>query len=393
MLLVTPWAGRNWRHVACGGRRRVFIFSLAGDCAVPSSSGAGPSEGCCALGGVAAFCFCAHVTCRARQPRCYALGGPYTKGTCAMDTAPGAFNNGSGNRTSMSFARPDFILFLPKSGGNGRKPVATTTSSLPFWARHEFLIRRLHSLTGLIPVGAFMTVHLLANASVLEGPATFQRAVYQIHSLGSLLPLVEWLFIFLPILFHGIFGVAIVLSGRMNYGTYRYGSNFRYVLQRVTGILALLFIIWHVFHMHGWFHAEAWLTGVAEPLGGHQFRPFNAASTLGTAMSANLIVPILYAIGVLSCVFHLANGIWTMGISWGVWTSPAGQRRANGICLLAGIFLAGVGMSALFGAFTVDSVVADSVEDKMFQAKVNSGEISRDKGEHKRTQEYILSQE
>ena len=53
-----------------------------------------------------------------------------------------------------------------------------------------------------------------------RAPATFQRAVYQIHSLGQGLPLVEWAFIFLPILFHGIFGVVIIRGGLANYGAY-----------------------------------------------------------------------------------------------------------------------------------------------------------------------------
>jgi succinate dehydrogenase / fumarate reductase cytochrome b subunit len=50
-----------------------------------------------------------------------------------------------------------------------------------FFARHEFVIRRLHSLSGLIPVGAYMTVHLVTNASVLNGAGTFQKNVYTIH--------------------------------------------------------------------------------------------------------------------------------------------------------------------------------------------------------------------
>ena len=79
-----------------------------------------------------------------------------------------------------------------------------------FFERHEFLIRRLHSASGLVPVGAYMVVHLLTNASVIESPGTFQKSVYAIHSLGSLLPIVEWVFIFIPILFHALYGVAIV---------------------------------------------------------------------------------------------------------------------------------------------------------------------------------------
>ncbi len=275
-----------------------------------------------------------------------------------------------------------FVSFHPSVGGIERNPVATTLTPRPFLARHEFLLRRLHSLSGLIPVGAFMTVHLLANASVLESPGAFQRTVYQIHSLGKLLPIVEWGFIFLPILFHAILGLVIVFSGKMNTSTYRYANNTRYTLQRITGVIAFVFIMWHVFHMHGWFHAEAWLKNVATPLGGHQFRAYSASSTLGEAMTASMIIPMLYALGVLSSVFHLANGLWTMGITWGVWTSPAAQRRATWVCSLAGVVLAVIGMSALYGAVTVDPVRAVEIEVKMYEAKVASGEIMPN--EHKR---------
>ncbi len=255
-----------------------------------------------------------------------------------------------------------------------------------FLARHEFLIRRLHSLSGLIPVGAYMCIHLLTNASTLESSATFQRAVYQIHSLGSLLPIVEWVFIFIPILFHGIIGVVIIRGGLPNYGSYKYTSNLRYTLQRASGMIAFVFIMWHVFHMHGWFHFDAWLEGVAKPLGGAQFAPYNAASSLGTAMSG-VARPILYGIGVLSCVFHLANGLWTMGITWGVWTSPAAQKRADRVCIALGIALAFVGLSAIGGAVRIDVDAAKTVEGQMYKAKTESGEIDKTQGDHKRSDE------
>jgi succinate dehydrogenase / fumarate reductase cytochrome b subunit len=198
-----------------------------------------------------------------------------------------------------------------------------------------------------------MTLHLATNASILESPGTFQRAVYQIHSLGSLLSVVEWAFIFLPILFHGLFGLVIIRGGLMNAGAYPYASNMRYVLQRVTGLVALAFIVLHVFHMHGWIHADAWLENVVRPLGGAQFRPYNGPSTLGAAMQG-MLTPVLYAVGLLSCVFHFANGLWTMGITWGVWISPAAQRRTTWACGAVGVVLAILAMSALYGAVTVD---------------------------------------
>lgn len=260
-----------------------------------------------------------------------------------------------------------------------------------FLARHEFLIRRLHSLSGLIPVGAYMCIHLLTNASTLDSSATFQRAVYQIHSLGHLLPVVEWVFIFIPILFHAVIGVVIIRGGLPNYGSYKYVNNLRYTLQRATGMIAFVFIMWHVFHMHGWFHFDAWREGVAEPLGGAQFAPYNASSSLGAAMMMwGVVSPILYAIGVLSCVFHLANGIWTMGITWGVWVSPAAQKRADRICIAFGIAMAFVGLSAIGGAVRIGDEgprydEAKAVEKKMWDAKIASGEIDPVEGAHKRS--------
>ena len=246
--------------------------------------------------------------------------------------------------------------------------------SLSFFARNEFLIRRWHSLTGLVPIGAYLVAHLSVNASLLSGPSVFQRNVYQIHGLEDSLLFVEWAFIFLPILFHGIIGIVIWLGGLSNTGQYPYCSNIRYTLQRVTGLIAFAFIIWHVFHLHGWFHSEWWLKNVAGPLGGYNFRPFNAASTLGVAMSS-LLIQGLYAIGVLSCVYHLANGLWTMGITWGVWTSPAAQRRATWVCGTFGVLLAAVGMAALVGASTVDVKKARAIEDRMYEVRVEAGEI------------------
>jgi succinate dehydrogenase / fumarate reductase cytochrome b subunit len=243
-----------------------------------------------------------------------------------------------------------------------------------FLARHEFFVRRLHSITGVVPVGAYMLVHLVVNASLLSAPSTFQKNVYQIHSLESLLPIVEWLFVLLPILFHAVLGVVIIRSGQANTSMYPFAANIRYTLQRATGIIAFAFILWHVFHMHGWLHFDAWHEHVVKPLNGAVFKPFNAASTLGLAMS-NPVVLVLYAVGVLSCVYHLANGLWTMGITWGLWTSVGAQRRASQLCAGFGVGLAILVVGVLYGAATVDIRAAKETEDRMYEAMVESKEI------------------
>lgn len=225
--------------------------------------------------------------------------------------------------------------------------------SRPFLVRREFLLRRLHSLSGLIPVGAYMVVHLLTNASVLNGPESFQKQVDTIHSLGKALPIVEWVFIFIPILFHAIFGVLIIRSGKSNTSNYPLGKNFRYTLQRVSGMIAFAYIVWHVLHLH-------WM---GQPFGGGKFDPHYATSTAGAALQAAWWIQVLYAIGVLACVFHLANGIWTMGITWGAWTNPKAQRRADYVCIAFGVGLAIVGLSALFGMSTTNVADARAMEE------------------------------
>jgi succinate dehydrogenase / fumarate reductase, cytochrome b subunit len=266
-----------------------------------------------------------------------------------------------------------------------------------FLERNEFLLRRLHSLSGIVPVGAYMVIHLVTNASVLDSAATFQRSVYSIHSLGAVLPVVEWVFIFLPLIYHAVYGVLITRGALPNSGTYKYASNLRYTLQRATGMIAFVFIMWHVFHMHGWFHADAWMQNVAEPLGGGRFRAYNATSTTAEAMQMSLIVPILYAIGVLSCVFHLANGIWTFGITWGLWVTPRSQQWANVACLVFGLGLAAVSMGAL-GGFTLKPELRGeeniakvrAKEDQMYEERVKMGQI--DENEHKRKRDEERTQ-
>lgn len=238
----------------------------------------------------------------------------------------------------------------------------------PFLARHEFLIRRLHSLTGLIPVGAYMCIHLATNASILAGPATFQDNVDRIHSLGPALPFVEWTFILLPIIFHAVVGVLIIRSGLPNTGSYPYPSNVRYTLQRATAWIALFFIGWHVFHMHGWVTLPHWREEVARTGLGAQFDPEHASSSVHAALGS-LWMTIFYLVGVAACVFHFANGLWTMGITWGVWTSPAAQQRASRICLVLGILVMAVGVGALVGVRAVNARAARKLEDARLQWK------------------------
>ena len=88
--------------------------------------------------------------------------------------------------------------------------------------------------------------------------------------------------------------------------------------------------------------------------------------------------------GYFACVYHLANGVWTMGITWGVWVSPQAQANASRVCAVAGVLLLVVGLSALGGAITTDVEEAVKVEDSMYDARSSAGEI--DPAPHKRAE-------
>ena len=241
-------------------------------------------------------------------------------------------------------------------------PVSTVAASPSFLVRHQFVIYRLFSLSGLIPVGAYLVVHLLTNASVLNGVSTFQENVDRIHSLGIALLPIEIIFIFIPILFHAAVGWLIISGALPNAGAYPYASNIRYTMQRATGIIAFVFILFHVIQLHH-------LAGAPfKDIGGAQFEPEHAASTAAEAIQP-LWITILYAIGMLSVVYHFANGLWTQGITWGLWTSAAAQRRASWISAIVGILLAAVGLGAIGGLRRVDVPRAIEVEDKMIQQR------------------------
>ncbi len=223
-----------------------------------------------------------------------------------------------------------------------------------FIGRHQFLIYRLFSLAGIVPIGGYLVFHLCANALVLISPASFQSAVDQIHSLGFLVPVLEWTFIFGPMLFHAAVGWLIVSGMVANVGSYPYTSNVRYTLQRVTGMIAFFFILWHLWHLHQY----------GKPFGGGWFDAHHASSSASAALQSTA-VRIGYVIGVLASVYHLANGIWTFGITWGIWTS---ERECAALVMRVsrlGYFWRVLASESLVGMTQVDMDKARAIEDRM----------------------------
>lgn len=224
------------------------------------------------------------------------------------------------------------------------------TSDAPgMLARHHFLLRRLHSLTGIVPVGVFLINHLLTNSTAFLGPERFDHHVKWIHDLPWLLA-IEILFIFLPLAFHACYGVVIALQGKMNVLQYPYMDNWRYALQRITAWITLGFVVVHLLHFR-----FAHYLGVEEYKAANPF--FFAFTQKGFL---NLWLPTwlwtaIYAVGVLAATFHFCNGIVTFCITWGLTPGVEGRKRLSIAAGVLGLVLVAWGFVSLYALTTVRS--------------------------------------
>jgi len=212
-----------------------------------------------------------------------------------------------------------------------------------FFKKHHFLLRRLHSLSGIVPVGIFVIMHLFTNFQLIAGD--YQHEVEFIHSLPALL-FME-IAIWGGIGFHAALGVCYMMKWLPNVRQYTYADNWRYFLQRITGWIALIFIFLHIATLRWRWNIAGWDTPffVAAPDG----TPLVAAST-AMALQTSAFVVFLYVVGVFSVVFHWCNGLWTAAITWGLTISVNAQRRWGYACAVLGIALSIFSAGAILGA-------------------------------------------
>ncbi len=246
-------------------------------------------------------------------------------------------------------------------------------SGAAFLDRHYLLLRRLHSLTGVVPIGAFLVPHLLTNSSIVwgrwlnpsrygdAGVETFQHEVNFIHSLPALV-LLEFGLIWLPIAFHAILGIVFARTGRFNVSRYPSVGNWRYTLQRLTGYVGLLFIVLHVTSLR--FDWDWW--GLTPGFDAERAASSTAEHFQRGAWGVPFAVA-LYLTGMLSLVYHFANGLWTAAITWGLTVRVPAQRRWGQVCAATGLLLAAAGVAAVVGFSLLNPESAARVEDLMVE--------------------------
>ncbi|WP_017756047.1 succinate dehydrogenase cytochrome b558 subunit [Calidifontibacillus oryziterrae] len=196
----------------------------------------------------------------------------------------------------------------------------------------EFLNRRLHSLLGVIPVGVFLLNHLVVNNFATRGAESFNAAVNFMGNLPFLF-LLELIVIFLPLVYHAVYGLYIAYTAKNNVSRFGFFRNWMFLLQRYTGVITLIFIVWHV-----------WETRVAALFGQHV--DFNMMATI----FSNPAMMVFYIVGVISASFHLANGIWSFLVSWGITITPRSQQISSYVTMALFVVLS-IGFVRIIFAF------------------------------------------
>lgn len=200
-----------------------------------------------------------------------------------------------------------------------------------------FLLRKLHQLTGIVPLGIFLIEHFYTNSKALSGAEDFNGAVNDLQSIPYVL-FIEIGGIFIPLIYHAVYGLFITWETRANNLAYPYARNWFYTIQRATGVFLFFFILFHVLNFR-----FGLIPGLNEVSVAH--RPDQAFDIVSREFQIPAIF-ILYVVGITATVWHLANGIWLFLVDWGIVIGERAQRFAGYACIGAGVLLLAVGINA-----------------------------------------------
>ena len=200
---------------------------------------------------------------------------------------------------------------------------------------NSFLLRRLHSLTGIIPIGAFLIEHFISNSEAANGVQAYNDQVKFLTSL-PFVHVLEWVFIFIPLLYHALYGLYIWYGGESNVGEYPWTGNWLYTAQRWTGAITLIYIAYHLYDMR--------FSGVHLMGGG-----YNAAFSKVWFDFQSPWMVAFYVIGIVAASWHFSYGVWLFAAKWGITVGENARKRFGYVCLALAVALVGIGLWSIAG--------------------------------------------
>ncbi len=204
----------------------------------------------------------------------------------------------------------------------------------------NFLLRRLHSLSGMLPIGGFLVFHLLANSTAIEHPTNYNTLINFLRQL-PFVEYIEWLVLYIPIGFHALYGILIYTTAKPNHMQYSHLENWRYIFQRITGMVALVYIAYHIWQFK--IVANLDYNYIARAMAGEQTIP--GVPVIPFINPFNVYW--FYIIGLTSITYHFANGLFGFCITWGISVGKKSQQLVTQIGLVTFVLLTYVGVATV----------------------------------------------
>ena len=214
-------------------------------------------------------------------------------------------------------------------GTRGVPPIRAGQGQSFFW-------RRLHSLSGIVPVGAFLVEHFISNAFATNGPRAYAEQVKFLTGL-PFVPVLEIAGIYIPLAFHSLYGFYIWFRGQANVSDYPWASNFMYSAQRWTGAIAFVYIAWHTYTMR--------FTGI------HLLTNSEAAFHKVQMELQNPWAATFYVIGITAASWHFAYGLYLFCAKWGITVSDKSRKAMGAVSVVIAVTLIAVGMATMSAFF------------------------------------------
>jgi len=179
------------------------------------------------------------------------------------------------------------------AGSTATEPTTPDPAPTGSVARKNARLERLVQLQpwlGVLPLSLYACFHAWETSAAPSGRDAF---VHRIFGSGSMVSLIgETLVVMIPLTLHGAIGLYIAARDRNGDGVYESRGLLR--TQRLTGVIAFCFLVFHL--AHTWFLK----------LGGSPVRELY--DTLMDDLGRPLYV-VIYAIGISSLCFHLGQGL------------------------------------------------------------------------------------
>jgi succinate dehydrogenase / fumarate reductase cytochrome b subunit len=204
-----------------------------------------------------------------------------------------------------------------------------------------FLLRKLHQITGIVPLGFFFFVHMFTNAKAMNGGEIFNEAVADIHHLPFLL-FIEVFGIFVPLVYHSVYGIFVTYESKANVINYGYGRNWLYLFQRISGVFLFFFILFHLLHFRFGLFSGFGLTDIA--VAGNADRAFEIVAR--DFQSVGILI--FYILGVGATAWHMGYGLFLFAVDWGIVVGEKAQKAVLYACALVALSLFAIGTNAAF---------------------------------------------